>query len=203
MNALCGRILRPAKVLAHPGKPNRNGSHEDRVMAAKALPSPEVLRQLLDYDPETGLMTWRYRQGQRRWNGLYAGKPAFFTDVNGYKTGRLFGSNVRAHRILWALHYGNHPDGQIDHINGHKSDNRIANLRVTDAGGNARNRPLRKDNRTGVCGVIPYQDKYRANIRLNGKLTHLGTFVDFDSAVATRKEAERTMGFHENHGRVD
>lgn len=171
-------------------------------MDIKDLPSQEVLRQLLDYDPETGLMTWRYRDGQKRWNTMYAGKPAFFTNVNGYMTGRLFGENVRAHRVLWVLHHGFDPDGPIDHINGRKSDNRLVNLRVTDAGGNARNRPIRSDNRTGVCGVIPYKGKYRANIRFNGKLTHLGTFEDFDAAVSVRKEAERNMGFHENHGRV-
>jgi hypothetical protein len=170
-------------------------------MAAKALPSQEVLRQLLDYDPTTGLLTWRRRDGQKRWNTLYAGKPAFATKVHGYMTGRLFGENVRAHRVLWALHFGQDPNGQIDHINGQKSDNRIENLRLTDAGGNARNRPLRKDNRTGHSGVRPHRGKYRVNIRFNGELTHLGTFEDLETAVAVRKKAERAMGFHENHGR--
>jgi hypothetical protein len=117
-------------------------------------------------------------------------------------TGRLFGKNVRAHRVLWALHYGSDPDGVIDHINGLKADNRIENLRVTDAEGNAQNRPLRRDNRTGSSGVIPHGDKFRANIRCGGKLTHLGTFERLSDAVAVRKEAERAMGFHENHGRV-
>lgn len=192
-------------VFQHQLEPDRNGSRKDHVMATIALPSQEVLRQLLSYDEHTGLMMWRARpgitRGEKRWNTMYAGKPAFFTDCLGYKIGRLFGQNVRAHRILWVLHYGSNPDGVIDHINGCKSDNRIANLRVTDAGGNARNRPLRSDNSTGVCGVIPYFGRFRANIRFNGKLTHLGTFESFDAAVAARRAAERKMGFHKNHGR--
>lgn len=171
-------------------------------MAVIALPSQEVLRQLLDYDPATGSLTWRERAGEKRWNALHAGKPAFFTDVNGYKTGRLFGQNVRAHRVLWVLHYGENPSGPIDHINGAKSDNRIENLRVTDAGGNARNRPLRKDNRSGMNGVQRHNGKFRANIRLEGKLTHLGTFLTFDQAADARKAAEQKMGFHKNHGRA-
>lgn len=171
-------------------------------MAVTSLLSPDVLRQLLDYDPETGVMIWRQRFGKKRWNKLHAGKRAFATLVGGYMTGRLFGKNVRAHRVLWALHYGVEPDGQIDHINGMKADNRIENLRVTTAEGNAQNRPLSCDNRTGISGVIPFGEKFRANIRCGGKLTHLGTFEHLADAVAIRKEAERAMGFHENHGRA-
>lgn len=171
-------------------------------MAIKALPSQEVLRQLLEYNPETGGMIWRERVGQKRWNTLYAGRPAFATFSNGYLTGRLFGANVRAHRVLWVLHYGEDPAGPIDHINGDKDDNRICNLRVTDAAGNAQNRPLRRDNRTGFNGVARRGGKYLANIRFLGKLTHLGTFECIADAIAARQKAERDMGFHENHGRV-
>lgn len=184
-------------------------------MAAKALPSQEVLRQLLDYDPETGALTWRSRADgffpvtryrtraelAHRWNVIYAGKPALQTFTNGYLGGRLFTENVRAHRVAWKIFHGTDPQGQIDHINGDKLDNRIANLRVVDAGGNARNRPLRSDNKSGVNGVFAHSGKWRAGIRFNGRYTYLGTFETFSDAVSSRRAAELALGFHANHGR--
>lgn len=92
--------------------------------------TPFELRQLVEYDPETGSLIWKQRDGNARLNSKLAGKPAFAQLSDGYLTGRIKGKNYKAHRIAWAVAYGEWPQGQIDHINGDRSDNRLPNLRV-------------------------------------------------------------------------
>jgi hypothetical protein len=172
---------------------------------------------LLRYSPETGEFSWRTRSvssfsptgrgGQAgtaaRWNGKYAGKPAFSADVQGYRHGRVNGVLVRAHRVAWAMHYGEWPNGQVDHINGDRSDNRIANLRVVDAHGNARNAKLRSDNSTGVSGVYKNaHGSWVAQIGSGPNRKYLGSFGSIRQASIARKTALSTAEYHQNHGRV-
>lgn len=118
-------------------------------MAKKPLPSPEELRQLLRYDPETGKLFWRERSREwfnsdarhAGWNKRRAGREAMtYTDTLGYKSGGVDRHQVRAHRVIWALHYGEWPDGVIDHINSVKTDNRLCNLRCASVAQNTMNR---------------------------------------------------------------
>ena len=124
-------------------------------MAAKALPTPDALRQLLDYDPETGLMHWRERDVSwfrddrvntaaaicRAWNTKYAGREAFTARLRGgYRVTNLGGTVLLGHRVAFALHYGRWPRRKVDHINGVRDDNRIANLRTVSDRENALNR---------------------------------------------------------------
>lgn len=166
-----------------------------------------MLRRLMSYDPETGQITWRERtvtdcpkeKERKRWNGRYAGREAFRIVPSGYRVGMIFRSMYRAHRVAWAMHYGVWPTGEIDHINGNRADNRIANLRDVSKAENIRNQKVRRNNRTGAIGVYPLRNKWRATI-YRGKCIHLGMFATFDKALAARKQAERDLGFHENHG---
>jgi hypothetical protein len=187
-------------------------------MASKALPSPEVLRQLLRYEPETGKLFWLNRapalfNGTARrtpehassiWNTKNAGREAFTADDgDGYKTGAIFDKSFRAHRIVWAMHTGAWPTEQIDHINGIRTDNRIENLRHVSHDENCRNIKKPAHNTSGVLGVswMKKEKKWKAAIGVDRKNRSLGAFLDLQEAATARKSAEAKFGFHENHGR--
>ena len=169
---------------------------------SKELPSIETLRQLLDYDPAAGALTWKPRPlemfgGDVRirgtWNTRYAGKPALsHVDAHGYRTGALFSRYYKAHRVVWKMVHGVDPSGEIDHINGDRADNRISNLRDVSQSGNQRNAGLRQDNKSGQAGV---------HVRKNGQITayvcgkYIGVFPTVDAAVEARRKAEAALGF--------
>lgn len=97
------------------------------------------LAEAVQYDPASGVFVWRERPGAHfsrpdkaaKWNGKYAGKPAFTSaDPRGYFRGMLDQKMVYAHRVAVAIQQGEWPKGEVDHINRCKSDNRSANLRV-------------------------------------------------------------------------
>jgi hypothetical protein len=185
-------------------------------MAAKALPSQEVLRQLLDYNPETGALTWKVRDlhwfsdgSQTRqhnaaiWNGKNAGRAALVTALpTGHLYGGIGGTKYLAHRVIWKMVYGVDPIG-IDHIDGNPANNRIKNLRQASQLVNGKNAKTSKRNTSGVMGVEWRSDrnKWVARITVDYRSRHLGCFDTFDAALAARKQAERELGFHENHGR--
>lgn len=171
----------------------------------KPVPSQEELNELLRYDAETGRLFWKERsaslfQTKRAaniWNAQYPGKEAFTAyNAYGYREGRIFNGLHRAHRIIWAMHFGNASD-DIDHINGDRSDNRLSNLRAVTRSENRRNCAVRSDNSTGVTGVKKRKYGWQAYIG-----THtIGNFKTFEDAVVARKAAEAEFGFHPNHGR--
>lgn len=173
-------------------------------MTKKDLPSIEYLHKRLRYEPETGKLFWRdCEEMPEWWRARYAGKEAFTSiDGMGYRHGSIDGVLFKAHRVIWAIHYGELPSDQIDHINGIKSYNRISNLRVVTAQENARNASMRSDNTSGVCGV--YWDKtykkWRARIKIDGRFKHLGYFTTIEAAAEARAEASRRYGFTDRHG---
>jgi len=96
------------------------------------------------------------------------------------------------HRLAWWLHYGKWPTGEIDHINGNKSDNRIVNLRLATRGQNVDNR---KKHRTGPKGAFRFKrgPKWTAQIRHDGVKYHLGVFDDERIAHEAYCEAARRL----------
>lgn len=167
----------------------------------KSLPNIEVLRKLLLYDPGSGILFWRPR-GVLSWDARYAGKRAFSDNGQGYLAGTIKGRAVKAHRVAWAMHHGEWPKLQIDHINGIRSDNRIDNLREVSNRQNAQNRRRQLRNKTGVTGVQwrEKDQKWWASIGVNWEVKSLGLFDRFEDAVAARRMAERKFCFHPNHG---
>jgi hypothetical protein len=171
------------------------------------LPTPQYLRQVLDYDPTTGILTWRFRPWEmftkgkygHSWNSRWAGKNAFRKCEMGYLRGSVAGKKLLAHRVIWAMHYDHWPDGQIDHINGDRSDNRIENLREVSAAQNSQNHTVRADNTSGHVGVTWSARRSKWMVRV-GK-TFVGYYADLMQAAEARKSAANAMGFHENHGR--
>lgn len=188
-------------------------------MSAKSLPSPELLRQLLRYEPDTGKLYWRKRgvelfnctKGRSanhacaQWNSRMAHKEAFTSsDGKGYRCGLIFGKIYSAHRVIWAITRDEWPAAQIDHINGARDDNRVTNLRSVTNKENCKNRKVRSDNSSGNTGVYSSARKntWVATICVNGKQKYLGRFFNKSDAIAARKEAEAKYGFHPNHGRA-
>ena len=174
-------------------------------MKPTELPTQQYLRQILDYNPKTGALTWKRREDvNASWNTMFANKPAFITvEQRGYLVGRIKSRSFKAHRVIWKMVHGVDPI-VIDHINGDRTDNRIENLRSVARHENSRNAGLPKSNASGVIGVRwnKARSKWVANIRHSGKQCHIGIFKDFHEAVSARKSAEREYGYHPNHGRA-
>jgi hypothetical protein len=119
-----------------------------------------------------------------------------------YCEGSIFGIRVRAHRVAWAVYHGQWPDGQIDHIDGNRLNNRIENLRDVSASQNRKNTKKRKDNTSGIVGVCfdKQTGKWIAKINVSGSNKTLGRYSDIEEATLARKSAEIKYGFHANHG---
>ena len=167
-----------------------------------------LVANLLDYDPSTGLLTWRPREpltrGDRNFNTRFAGKPAFTSQrPDGYFEGAIHNRLYRAHRVAWAVVHGVWPD-KIDHINGDRSDNRLTNLRSVTVAENCLNLRLRSSNKSGRIGVSWFarDGKWRASGYINRRVTNLGHFDDLNEAIAVRERFERDHGYHSNHGRA-
>jgi hypothetical protein len=164
----------------------------------------EELRARVEYDASSGKFTWLHCDACRPcWNSRFAGKQALCAPhSNGYLFGAIANQKLFAHRAAWALHHGHWPDGEIDHINHNKTDNRIANLRVVQRTQNAMNLSKSRRNLSGVTGVFKHTQtgRWQAQIRIERRSMHLGSFESFDDAVAARRKAEEQHGFHKNHG---
>lgn len=176
-------------------------------MAKSELPTPNLISQLLAYDPATGHATWRERpleffkdaRAHRVWNSRYSGVRAGSVATIGYIYCYFMGRNFPMHRLIWAAHTGAWPVGQIDHINGNRADNRWVNLREVSKAQNQRNMKRRVDNKTGQPGIhITRSGSFGVTI---GK-KFVGTFPTFDLALKARKAAEIEKDYHPNHGRA-
>jgi len=159
--------------------------------------SQSRIRELLDYDEESGVFTWLLRRG-----GIKAGSIAGHKHKHGYVEIKIDGNIYQAHRIAWLLTYGDECEF-IDHINHNRADNRLVNLRSVSRSDNARNKSKYNSNTSGVTGVVWNATKKRwiAQIGIDGEVIHLGTFTKHHLAVDARKLAEVAYGFHENHGK--
>jgi hypothetical protein len=145
----------------------------------------EQLRELLDYAPETGLFYWREARGS-----VAAGSEAGTLHTGGYHMIRIDGAAHRAHRLAWLHVHGEHPIGEIDHINGNPADNRIVNLRQCSHAQNTRN-VARRRNRWGFKGIYRHRSKWRAEITVNGRRIHIGVYSTPQEAADAYDEAAR------------
>lgn len=171
-------------------------------MTKRSVPTPEELRQLLRYDPDTGKLYWKERgerfcpssADMRRWNSRHSGKEALTSlNANGYFAGHVMNRSLLAHRVIWALHYGEWPENEIDHINCNRADNRLCNLRQASLTENARNRPKRSGTSSLPKGVatVNRSSKFQARIRHDGRLLYLGCYDSIDQAHAAYCEAAK------------
>lgn len=167
--------------------------------------SVEEIRRAFVYAPLTGHI---YRKlGNERFYLL--GHRAFERVKDTYKYGTFKGVDFLAHRVVWAIYYGEWVEEgfEIDHINGDTTDNRIENLRKVTSAENAKNLGRRlvanQEHDSGVNGVYWHRKnkKWVVRIKSGGKWTYFGSYVDLDEATSVRRRAEVAFGFQPNHGR--
>jgi hypothetical protein len=167
------------------------------------------LKELLDYDPLTGVFTWKPRPGARkslntRLDRRVAGyvsvrKDGYIRSMICVDRGRYF-----AARLAWLYMTGAFPEGHIDHINHDSTDNRWANLREVSSVENSRNMSRSRSNKSGVTGVSwdKGTGKWFVCIMVDGKTRYGGIFTSIEEAAAKRKELEQKYNFHPNHGAI-
>lgn len=149
----------------------------------------DYLRTLLALDTETGEFTWL--------GSFMTGRKAGTVDDNGYIKIVIHGIDFKAHRLVWAFVHGEipHKSMHIDHLNGIKKDNRLANLRLCTAKQNCENAKRHRTNSTGFKGVSFCGNKFRAYICHNRRQIHLGCFATKEEAHAAYCGAADRLGW--------
>jgi hypothetical protein len=147
------------------------------------------LKELLDYDPETGIFKWKKSKSNRVKNGSIAG----YENILGYIEIRVEGKPYLGHRLAWFYVYSYFPECGLDHKNRIKSDNRIKNLREITQQCNSRNCGLSKNNTSGVTGVhwSKRERRWISQIMVNRKLKYLGNNKKLNDAVLARWKGEK------------
>ena len=132
------------------------------------------LKQLLNYNPDTGEFTWLKPNSYCTKAGSIAGT----IDTNKYRRIRVNGKRYMAHRLAWFYIYGAWPTNYIDHINHNVDDNAISNLREATPSQNSSNARIKKTSTSGYKGVgFDKKNKnYSASIMHNNKKFYLGKF---------------------------
>lgn len=146
------------------------------------------LRKQLDYNPHTGLFLCKANPTREKGR----------LTTNGYRQIMVNGERFAAHRLAWLYAYGQWPEGQIDHINRVKDDNRIENLRVVTPKQNNENQGVQNKNTSGYSGVrwSERNRKWVADIGHLGKSVYLGMFVNKQFAIEARLSAEARLFTH-------
>ncbi|WP_332692067.1 HNH endonuclease signature motif containing protein [Devosia sp.] len=163
----------------------------DSIPALVGL-TQERLKELLHYDPDAGVFTWVVSRGRQA-----AGNVAGSVGGRGYVDISVDGLVYKAHRLAWLYLHGHMPQDHVDHINGDKTDYRIANLRLCTAVENHQNRVSHKGATSMFLGVSSLgrhrKRPWRAVIRANGKSRHLGTYLTEQEASAAYQSAKAAM----------
>ena len=146
------------------------------------------LKHLIDYDPATGMLTWRHSKKMK-------GKPAGYANEHGYGVVNIAGQDYRAHWLAWMYVHGRWPLTNIDHITGVPSDNRISNLREATHAQNMANPKLPKTNKSGYKGVSWHAQagKWQAHIKHQGTNHYLGHFSCPKEAHAVYADAAKRL----------
>lgn len=152
------------------------------------------LKQILRYEPESGLFYWLISPR----NGINPGNVAGVLSSEGYLVVTVNNFGYLAHRLAWAFVHSCWPDHQIDHKNRNRTDNRICNLRPATETQNRENISLRKDNTSGYRGVYWSKEtkKWAASIGVKKKRIHLGLFLDPKEAHAEYVKAASIYHTH-------
>jgi len=162
----------------------------------------ERLKEVLDYDPETGEFTWKLRQDVNlAWNAKWSGKVAG-SNHRGYLLIQIDSGFYMAHRLAFLYMTGVFPFDVTDHINGVGTDNRWVNLREISRELNNQSLALRSDSTTGACGVdfCATRKKFRARVNYKGREIHCGYFALKEEALARAKTVREELGFTPHHG---
>lgn len=158
------------------------------------------IEPFVDYDPKTGIFTWKQTLCSTAVKGTRAGHPARL----GYRAIQINGKKVYEHDAAWVLVHGDIPEGfEIDHKDLIKSHNWIDNLRLVTKGQNQHNRGKNKNNTSGVKGVSKCKQTgmWCAKVGFQGKSVHVGRYKTLDEAAeAVRIKRNELHGEFANHG---
>lgn len=158
-------------------------------MAQEELLTSERLKEIINYNPDTGIFRWKKTNKSQR-----AGVLAGWIDVHGYRSIGIYGKTYRGCRLAWLFMTGEWPQEEIDHINGKRNDDRFINLRQVSRTTNSQNlRKPHKDNSHGLLGVMRLHKRWTAQIMVSGKRIHLGTFATPEEAHQIYIEAKRKL----------
>lgn len=177
----------------------------------------DLLLATLDYNPLTGVFTWRTDRPQshfktynafRVYQGKYSGKVAGCVQSHGsveYITIRIQGKLHLAHRLAWLFVHGDVPP-LLDHEDGDGTNNKLANLHASDKINNGKNSKMKSNNTSGVTGV--YWNKPNSNWVAEGHYTEdgvkrkksLGSYTHLEDAKKARKVWEEVNNFSPRHG---
>jgi len=174
-------------------------------------PTQELLKQLLCYDPETGVFIWHERSlntfktigAGKIWNSRFSEKQAGgICKLTGYVFIGINKIQYRAHRLAWLYEYGYLPLVEMDHINMIRHDNRICNLREASHGENNQNKRKLRNNTSGYKGVCwdKQAKKWKAQIGKDNKIHGLGHFNDIKHAYFAYCKASKQL--HAEFSRV-
>lgn len=153
--------------------------------------SLQYLKDILHYDSESGVFTRKVTTGNRSKAGVAVGSD----DMYGYKTVRILKKSYKLHRLAWFYVHGQWPKGDIDHINGARSDNRIANLRDVSRKVNLQNqRKAQPSNKsTGILGVYPVGQRFMAKISIDNRCVSIGTYDTAEEAQKAYIDTKRRL----------
>ena len=158
------------------------------------------LKEWIEYNPKTG--DFKAIKNSRN-NTRRAGDLCGSCNPRGYLEITVLSRGYFAHRLAFLYMTGSLPNGDVDHINHIKNDNRWANLRDVRHSSNQKNKPKHSNNKSGFTGVswCKRSSKWYSSISVNSKSINLGLHEDLNDAVLARKQAEIKYGFHINHGK--
>ena len=148
----------------------------------------ETVKNLFYYDAESGRLLWRNGNGRN----VKPWQEAKAPNGHGYYTAKIKGKSYLAHRLAWLYVHGSLPDGDLDHKNRVRNDNRLCNLRQVSRTDNCQNISLPSHNKSGHIGVswIKSHQSWTVYIKVDKKNKWLGYFKDLGEAVAARKAGE-------------
>jgi hypothetical protein len=144
----------------------------------------ERLKQLLEYNPETGLWTWRVHRHCKKCGDIAGG-----LNSAGYIQITIDGTKYLAHRLAWLYMTGEWPKSLIDHEDLKPINNVWTNLREATHSQNKANRYHQKNNSCGVKGVDFHQGKWRSLIYVDGAQIYLGSYPTKEQAADAYKIA--------------
>ena len=164
---------------------------------ASAILTQDRLRELLHYDPDTGVFTWLVNRPCHR--GRIGDVAGAKNASHGYLSIGIDGQQWLAHRLAWLYVTGEQPPSLIDHKDRDKTNCRWSNLRPSSKVHNAQNTSQpHRGNSSGFLGVHAYPKNSRkpwvASIKpANAKRVHLGYFKTPEEAHAAYLEAKRRL----------
>ena len=160
----------------------------------------EMLRSMIDYNPDTGAMRWKERQGRARGRAR-AGQPVGYFK-RPYRTINIYGNKLYVHRVAFALANNRWPYPICDHINGNPDDNRACNLREATPLQSAHNISGHKKSFSGVKGVAwhPKNRRWTTRVMHKGRSYAFGCYATIkEAAQAVRAGREQLHGEFARH----